>query len=168
MSALRHEALIYERDHELVERLGPFLGGGPADSAPTVAVLTRRNQALLRDELGPELGHVAFVDCEDVYVDPVRALAAFEATLEGLFARGAPSVRVAGEIPLHPSETARRQWTTYEALLNHALADRRVWVLCLYDGRTVPDEMLEAVWGLIRRSTRTVPGRTGTTSTPPA
>jgi anti-sigma regulatory factor (Ser/Thr protein kinase) len=145
-SLVRHEALLYADDGELVERLGPFLRAGRDEGEATVAALTRRHQALLREELGADGGEVVFLDCENVYVRPIQALAAHDKRVRELLADGAPRVRVTGEIPLGTAQAAWKDWAIYEAILNRAFAGRPVSILCVYDARSLPDSLLEGIW----------------------
>jgi len=138
-AALLHQALVYDSDEELVERVAPFLLEGLAE-APTIAVLTRRHWALLREELGNEAGEVAF------YVRPVDAIAAYDATMTELLASGATSARVVAEIPLQPTPGDWSEWISYEAIVNHALADRPAHILCVYGTESAPDHVIDAVW----------------------
>ena len=142
---MQHEALIYDDDQRVVDHVVPFLAEGLGDGSPAVAVLSRHNWANVRDALGADADHVAFTDCNDFYVNPVRSIAAYDATLTALLGAGATSVRVTGEIPLGPTPAEWRKWTSYEALLNLAFADRPVDVYCLYDARLAPEEMLGGV-----------------------
>jgi anti-sigma regulatory factor (Ser/Thr protein kinase) len=142
---LLHEALVYDDDGTFVERVATFLREG-VDEGPTIAVLNRRHWALLREELGKDAEQVSFTDCDDFYVRPIDALAAYDATLRRLVAGGATSVRVTGEIPLGPTRAGWGDWISYEAIVNRALADRPLHVLCLYDAKTVPDAVIEGVW----------------------
>jgi len=142
---MRHEALVYDDDHELVEHVTPFLRKG-LDEGPTIAVLSRRHWALVREALGPDAERVSFTDCDDFYVRPIDALASYDGTVRRLLAGGATSIRVTGEIPLGPTRDGWSDWISYEAILNRALADRPVDVLCLYGTETAPDAVIDAVW----------------------
>jgi anti-sigma regulatory factor (Ser/Thr protein kinase) len=144
-AGLRHEALLYDSDEQLVECVAPFLREGLA-KGPTIAVLTRRHWSLLRDELGSDAEGVVFTDCDDFYVRPMDAVAAYDATLRDLLASGATSARVTGEIPLQPTHGDWSEWISYEAILNRALADRPAHVLCVYGTQTAPDHVIDAVW----------------------
>jgi anti-sigma regulatory factor (Ser/Thr protein kinase) len=144
-AGLLHEALVYDSDGELVERVAPFLRDGLAEG-PTIAVLTRRHWSLLREELGSEADAVTFTDCDDFYVRPVDALSAYDTTMRDLRASGARSARVVGEIPLQPTRRDWSEWISYEALINRALADHPAHVLCVYGSETAPDHVLDAVW----------------------
>jgi anti-sigma regulatory factor (Ser/Thr protein kinase) len=145
-SLVSHQAFLYADDGELVERLEPFLRAGRAEGEATVAALTRRHQALLREALGADADGVVFLDCENVYVRPIQTLAAHDKRVRGLLAAGATRVRVTGEIPLGTAQAAWKDWAIYEAILNRAFAERPVSILCVYDARSLPDELLEAIW----------------------
>lgn len=142
---LRHEALVYDDDETFVERAVTFLRDGSQED-PTIAVLNRRHSALLREELGGDAESVTFTDCNDVYIRPIDVLAYYDTTLRRLRAAGAASVRIAAEIPLGPTQAGWRDWISYEAIVNRALANQPLHVLCLYDTQTAPDAVIEGVW----------------------
>src|SRR4051812_20860777 len=119
---LRHEALVYDSDDEMVGVVVPYLEAGLWAGEPTVAVLTRINWAIVREALGPEAGKVSYTDCDSFYTRPIAAIAAYDATLRGHAAAGDPPVRVVGELPWGPTEREWREWTGYEALLNASLS----------------------------------------------
>jgi hypothetical protein len=144
-AGLLHQALVYDSDEQLVERVAPFLREGLTEG-PTIAVLTRRHWSMLREELGSEADGVAFTDCDDFYVRPVDAIAGYDATMRDILASGAPSARVVGEIPLQPTRGDWSEWIAYEAILNRALGDRPAHVLCVYGTETAPDDVIDAVW----------------------
>jgi anti-sigma regulatory factor (Ser/Thr protein kinase) len=141
-----HEALVYDDDQTLVDRVGAFLTEGAPD-VPTVAVLTSRHWAILKESIGPEAaGRVAFTDCDDFYVRPITALARYSTTLRQLRESGGHSVRVTGEFPEVATQRETDRWTEYEAILNRAFAGAPASILCLYDSRAVPDRMIEGVY----------------------
>jgi anti-sigma regulatory factor (Ser/Thr protein kinase) len=142
---LLHDALVYDSDEQLVERVAPFLREG-LEEGPTIAVLTRGHWSLLREELGSEADGIAFTDCDDFYVRPVDAVAAYDATLGNLLAAGATRARVTAEIPLQPTRDAWSEWISYEAIVNRALADLPAHIVCLYGSQTAPEDVIDAVW----------------------
>jgi anti-sigma regulatory factor (Ser/Thr protein kinase) len=144
-SGLLHEALVYDSDEQLVERVAPYLREGLAEG-PTFAVLTRRHWGLLREELGGEADSVAFIDCDDFYVRPIDAVAGYDATVTDLLGSGATSARAAGEIPLQPTREAWSEWISYEAIVNRALAHLPAQILCVYGTQDAPDHVIDAVW----------------------
>jgi anti-sigma regulatory factor (Ser/Thr protein kinase) len=143
--SLRHEALVYDSDEQLVERLAPFIRDGLAEG-PAIAVLTPKHWSSLREELGDVAEHVVFTDCADFYSRPIDAISAYDAAVQELLSAGATSVRVAAEIPLQPNQADWSEWIAYEATFNRACADRPAYVLCLYGTETAPDEVIDAVW----------------------
>jgi anti-sigma regulatory factor (Ser/Thr protein kinase) len=142
---LRHDALVYDSDEQLVERTAPFLREG-LEEGPTIAVLTRQHWSLLREELGADGDAIAFTDCHDFYVRPVDALAGYEATMTDLLASGATSARIVAEVPLQPTHGAWSEWISYEAIVNRALADHPGHIICVYGTETAPDYVIDAVW----------------------
>ena len=144
-AGLLHDALVYDSDEQLVERIAPFLREG-LEEGPTIAVLTRRHWSLLREELGCEADGIAFTDCDDFYIRPVDAVAAYDATMRDLLASGATSARVAAEIPIQPTPGAWSEWISYEAIVNQALADLPAHIVCLYGTETAPEDVIDAVW----------------------
>ncbi len=144
-SGLLHEALVYDSDDQLVERVASFLREGLVEG-PTIAVLTRRHWSLLREELGSDADAVAFTNSDDFYVRPVDAIADYDATMTDLLASGATSARIAGEIPLQPTREAWSEWISYEAIVNRVFADRPAQILCVYGTESAPDHVIDAVW----------------------
>ena len=117
-----HEALVYDDDQTLVDRVGVFLTEGGQD-VPTAAVLTRRHWAILKESIGPEAAdRVIFTDCDDFYIRPITALARYSTTMRQLLESGAHSVRVTGEFPQVATQREADRWIEYEAILNRAFA----------------------------------------------
>jgi anti-sigma regulatory factor (Ser/Thr protein kinase) len=144
-AGLLHDALVYDSDEQLIERVAPFLREG-LEEGPTIAVLTRGHWSLLCEELGSEADGIAFTDCDDFYVRPVDTVAAYDATMRDLLASGATSARVAAEIPLQPTPGAWSEWMSYEAIVNRALADLPAHIVCVYGTETAPEAVIDAVW----------------------
>src|ERR1700750_1017725 len=128
---LRHEAFVYESDEEFSAQMSEFLAGGLDEGAAVVAVRSRPNWSRLRDALGDRASSVQFMDRDECYVRPAKALARYDATIRHHLGRGAPTVRVVAEVQFGPTEKEWNEWTAYEALANRALADRPARILCL-------------------------------------
>ena len=74
-------------------------------------------------------------------------IASYVETLRRLVAEGAPSVRVIGEFPNFASQVAcGANGPAYESIVNRAFADYPAWIVCAYDGRVIPDPVLDTVW----------------------
>src|SRR3954454_3218054 len=142
---LRHNAFVYESDEEYVERSATFLREGLEGGEACAVAHTRDGISKMREALGEDADQVAFVDVSSVYTRPARALAQYYGTFLTLL-QGAPSVRAvaAGQFGSTPDDV--REWTTYESLTNVAYSHLPVWVVCTYDARRVPDDMLQAMW----------------------
>src|SRR5258705_13436259 len=92
-SHLQHDALVYDSDDEMVGAVAPYLEAGIASGGPTVAVMTRSNWGRLREALGPLADQVSYTDCDAFYTRPIRAIAAYDATLRRHAAAGHPPAR---------------------------------------------------------------------------
>jgi AcrR family transcriptional regulator len=137
---LIHEAFIYSSDEEYAEVLAPFLAEAAAGGQVAVAVTSPERGRLLQEALGSDRASVSFFDAEQWYSRPGATLAAWRATLDGHPA--AQTVRVVGEIPLNGDTATVARWMSYESLFNRAFADRDAWVICAYDARTLPEEIV--------------------------
>ncbi|MDX6478076.1 MAG: hypothetical protein QOG29_663 [Gaiellaceae bacterium] len=141
-----HEALVYTSDEEFLDRVVPFLRVGIAAGQPAIAVLTPEKFRLLCDALGDDSGGLAFVDASLHYRRPSHALAEYRRRLDEELSRPeADLVRVIAEIPSGPMTVEHEDWTRYEAVVNRALAGYPLWVICGYDTRVVPEQVLADV-----------------------
>ena len=143
---LRHEAFVYDSDDEFVGRMASFLEDGLAEGAAAMAVTTRANWASLRDALGARAKRVSFTDRDSCYVRPAMAIASYDTTLRHHLLSGAPSVRVIAEVQFGPTPEEWDEWTAYEAIANRAFADHAAWIVCPYDARILPEQVLEGAW----------------------
>jgi anti-sigma regulatory factor (Ser/Thr protein kinase) len=146
VSGLRHNAFIYDSDEEFVGRMATFLEDGLEEGASTVAVTTRSNCALLRDALGAASDHVAFVDRDAWYVRPATTIATYHARLREFERAGARSIRVVAELQFGPKPEEWNEWMAYEAISNRALAEHPAWIVCAYDARVLPEQVIEGAW----------------------
>ena len=140
---LEHGALIYGSDAEYLASLVPFLTDGISRGECVIAVTSRSQIDLLREALGNEARHVEFRDSSAVYETPVTTLNGYRDFLEETFAAGAPWIRVIGE-PVWEgrSEAEVIGWTRYESMVNVALASAPATIVCPYDARSLPEEIL--------------------------
>ena len=145
-AGLRHEAFVYDSDDQFVGRMVSFLEDGLAEGAAAIAVTTRANWASLRDALGDAAGSVSFTDRDACYVRPATAIASYETTLQHHLRGGAPSVRVIAEVQFGPTPEEWDEWTAYEAIANHAFADHAAWIMCPYDARVLPQQVVAGAW----------------------
>lgn len=135
-----HEAFIYSSDDEYAAVLAPFLAEAAVGGQGAVAVTSRERIHLLEDALGADRESVSFVEADQWYSRPGATLAAWRATLDGFPA--AQTVRAVGEIPLGGDAVTVARWMSYESLFNRAFADRAAWIVCPYDVRALPEQIV--------------------------
>ncbi|MGH3930737.1 MAG: anti-sigma factor RsbA family regulatory protein, partial [Pseudonocardiaceae bacterium] len=139
-----HEAAFYGSDDEFLAIMIPFLTGGVQAGEPAVVVVNERNAELIRVAMG-DTPDISFTDARAHYTRPAGVIKAYRQTLTAHVARGARQIRLVGEVP-HPG-TGRpwEWWARYEAAFNHVFAEFPAWVICPYDTRIAPTEVLADV-----------------------
>jgi AcrR family transcriptional regulator len=141
---LIHEALVYSSDEAFLERVVPFVQDGLAASDPTTVVLTPSNSALLREALGQDAQRVSFADATATYRRPAAAFAAYRRHLETELSQpDVELVRVIGEIPLGLTSEEYTEWMRYESMFNRGFAGYPLWVVCGYDTRARPEQIVD-------------------------
>jgi AcrR family transcriptional regulator len=142
-SRLVHEAMVYSSEEEFLGRLVPFLRDGVAADQPVTVVLMPNKAALLRDALGHDAQGVSFLDASALYRRPALAIAEYRQRLDAQLSQPNPGlVRVLGEIEFGRSEQEHTRWTRYESVFNRAFAGYPAWVICLYDTRALPEQVV--------------------------
>ena len=140
---LQHQALIYASDEELLETAGPLLAGGLERSEAVLAVTRSENIELLREYLGPGADRVEFVDSAGRMTSPGAALDGYRSFASSRIKAGAPWVRVLAEpIWAGRSDSELQLWTRFESFFNLVFASWPMTVLCPYDERSVPREIV--------------------------
>ena len=143
---LQHALLVYDTDDAFAARAVGHLDAGIEADHSVLAVTTGEKRAILRDALGSRSARVAFVDSDEVYTRPEDVLAHYDSTLRSLLRHGAPGITVYGELPVRETPEEWDAWISYEAILNRSFADRPASVVCGYDARAVPGEVLVKVY----------------------
>lgn len=145
-----HEAFFYRSDEGYVAALVPYLREG-LQHGEAVAVATAPARIdLLRDALGADARAVVFLPDHDWYVRPVATIAGWARMVSGAVARGRSRARLVGEVRFGPAEK-HPGWVRCEAAVNRALAGLPARLVCPYDERTLPAD-------LIAEGRRTHPG----------
>lgn len=140
---LEHSLLLYRSDDQLRELGGAFLAQGVERSEGVIAVTTKANIELLREELGGVARSVQFVDARSFYSTPARALEGYRSFADAHLTRGVPWVRILGEPVWDDKPADQVLWTRYEALLNLVFAAYPLTIVCPYDERSVAPEVLQ-------------------------
>ncbi|HLL69380.1 MAG TPA: sensor histidine kinase [Micromonosporaceae bacterium] len=139
---LVHQALLYDTSDEFLAAVLPFVRDGVDNGDAILAITSKTDTALLRESLGPMADKVSFFEPASWYDAPGRALAACYRHLEERLA-GHDFVRIIGQpvrTSLDPLEAV--EWCRFEAVINVALATSPAWMMCGYDSRTVPAEIV--------------------------
>jgi transcriptional regulator with XRE-family HTH domain len=140
---LDHRALVYGTDAELATTAGSFLAVGVERSEAVLAVTTKQNIELLREQLGPAAKSVEFIESTQWLTTPVAALDSFKAFSSANLEGGVPWVRILGEpIWVGRSEAEVASWTRFESLFNLVFAAWPMTVLCPYDERSAQPEIV--------------------------
>lgn len=129
-----HLGLLYADPDAYVAGIAGFLREGLEAGEPVMMAAPPANVELVRDALGPDAGAVAFHDMTRAGRNPGRIIGGVLTTFTDEHA-GAERVRIVGE-PIWAGRTPDEYAVAaqHEALINLALAERPVTVLCPYDG----------------------------------
>lgn len=140
---LSHRALVYGSEDEFLLAAVRFLAEGMQRSECVFAVTTRSNIEHLRDALGNDASNVEFADSSEWYRTPHQALSHYRHFLEERHRAKAPWVRIIGEpIWVGRSRMEVKAWTRYESMLNLAFAYAPATIVCAYDTRSAPADVL--------------------------
>lgn len=146
MTDIRHDLFVYESDAAMAAQVERYVAAGlEADEAVTVSVSPAK-ELLLREALGPAARHVSFLSTDEVYSRPEAAMATFEATVRRSEEAFDAGIRVYGELPTRNTQAEWNRWMAYESLANRVFARRPVVLMCGYDRRIVPEEVVHQAW----------------------
>jgi transcriptional regulator with XRE-family HTH domain len=137
-----HRVLMYRSDEEFIAAVIPFLEEGVAQSHYLVVVMTPAKQELVRDALGDRAGLVEFADWADWYRSPNEALKRYGEVVKQRVEVGAAWIRVVAEAAWNGTDPDIATWTRYESLVNVAFASSPATIICTYDERSFPPEVV--------------------------
>lgn len=138
--AFQHQALLYGSEDEFASALVPFVREGLRSGDHVVAVTTTEHIGLLRSELCADAVNVQFIDACTWFQAPVGALAEFDRYLAEHGANG--RVRLIGEAVWPERSPLSGEWPRYEAVMNVAFAAAPAWIVCPYDTRVAPADLV--------------------------
>jgi hypothetical protein len=141
---LRHEAVLYGSDEELLDSVVPFLRDGLAAGEPTLVAWSGERAALLRAAM-PEAGGVVFLDGPGSHLRPTSTIKAYREMFASYVAAGASRIRVVGELAGSALGSTWWWWSRYESALNRIYDEFPLWCLCTYDTRTTAEHVLDDV-----------------------
>ena len=105
-------------------------------------VMTEAKEGLVRDALGDRAGRVEFADWADWYRSPKEALRHYGELVKQKVELGAVWIRVVAEAAWNGTDPDIGTWTRYESLVNLAFASTPATIMCTYDQRAFPAEVV--------------------------
>ena len=140
---LEHRVLPYGSDEEFLATAVPLFAVGLERSDGMLAVTTQAKIGLLRSALENRADHVEFADSADWYRSPDAALNGYRSFVNERLGTGAAWIRIVGEpVWAGRSDGEIAAWTRYESFLNLAFASSPTTIVCPYDTRSLPDEVV--------------------------
>src|SRR5215208_1975053 len=145
-----HPALIYGSDQEFMEVALPLVEEGIARAEPTLVAVQARHVDNLRSALGGEPEEVTLLSVEQWYETSARTRDKFARWAGERINRHKDSrgetrrVRLIGEPPWAVGNDAHiRDWARHESVINLAFEAMPVTLICPYDSRMLPTEIVE-------------------------
>ncbi|GAA2506894.1 anti-sigma factor RsbA family regulatory protein [Winogradskya humida] len=139
--AFSHSAFLYDSDSAYASTLTRFVREALADDEAVAVAAAPDRIGLLRDALDDDADAVRFLPADEWYVRPVRTIAGWAHILKAAAASGRSYTRMIGQIPYGGQPAT---WVRFEAALNRSLAGSDAHLLCPYDRRTLPAELVAA------------------------
>lgn len=140
---LEHRFLTYGSDEEYLAAAVPFLADGAERSDPLLVVTTLDQSQLIRDSLGDRAETVEFADSAEWYRSPATAMQGYLTFVNEQLDAGAAWMRVVAEIaPESRSAAEIPAWARYESFVNIAFASAPATVVCTYDDRSWPEDVI--------------------------
>jgi len=143
---LEHDALIYGTDEALTGTLVPWLQEGLERGDGALVATTATHIEHFRDSLGSDEGSVSFFFADDWYVQPAQTIAAWQRMLSDAADTGVAYTRIIGEVAFGATQALQTSWTRYESALNAVFEHSPAWIVCPYDARTLPPEVIDQAW----------------------
>jgi transcriptional regulator with XRE-family HTH domain len=140
---LEHLLLTYGSDEEYLAVTIPYIAVGLERSEAVLVVTTPTQIALVREALGERSEHVEFADSTEWYRTLSGALNGYRAFVKQKFEAGMAWMRIVGD-PVWARRSGEEvdTWFRYESLVNLAFVGAPASILCTYDTRTVPAEVI--------------------------
>jgi anti-sigma regulatory factor (Ser/Thr protein kinase) len=137
-----HSALIYGSDAAFLDVALPFIEEGVSAGEPLLVAVQAPNIENLRAALGGEPEGLTLLSTEEWYETSAGSRDKFMRWASERI--GAGRVRLIGEPPWAIGNDAQvRDWARYESVLNVAFDGMPVSLICPYDTRELPPEIVE-------------------------
>jgi transcriptional regulator with XRE-family HTH domain len=138
-----HRLVTYGSDEEYIQATVPYITEGLERSESLLVVTTPTQSALVRDSVDVRVEDVEFADSAEWYSSLNGALNRYRAFVKQKFEAGAAWIRMVGDpVWARRSEAEITAWFRYESLVNLAFAAAPATILCPYDTRSTPAEVI--------------------------
>jgi anti-sigma regulatory factor (Ser/Thr protein kinase) len=138
---LSHQALIYRSQTQLTNATAAFVRLGLELGDPVLVAAQPTTIASLRAALGADAQLVQLHDSRTWFPHPFQRLQELRRLAAEVPAERA--LRVIDEWAWEGSGAGAREWARFESVVNVALADQPLRFVCLFDGRSLPAEVLQ-------------------------
>ncbi len=139
-----HVAVLYGSDEQLCDLLLPYLMEGLRRHESVLLMISEAARRVLRDALGAEADRVQWVSSGLSYDRLGRMFEGFADYLAQQYRAGVPT-RVIGELDSDISPDRLSQYLRYESMANEIYAPYGYPVVCLWDERRHPPDVLAHV-----------------------
>jgi hypothetical protein len=143
-----HQGGVYGSDAEFLAMAMPFVEEGLRADEPVLAATTAANIELLAETLGSRADRLDYAETAYFGRRPPQRVAAFHRYWRHANStNGGRHVRIIAE-PVWSGRSTRDvlAWKRMESSLNLVLAGTNIWMICPYDTRVVPPDVLGAAW----------------------
>jgi hypothetical protein len=143
---IRHDLFVYETDAALAAQVERFAVAGLEADEAVVVIAGAAKLRLLREAFGSACELVAYMETSEVYTRPEAAMATLDAIARRSLEALESGLRVYGELPACRTQAEWDGWIAYEAAVNRAFAHRPIVLMCGYDARVVPTDVIRHSW----------------------
>jgi len=143
---LEHDAFIYGTDEAFMDTLVPWLQEGLEHEDGAVVATTATHIDRFRDALGADETSVSFFSADAFYVHPAQTIAVWQRMLSEAADTGVAYTRIVGEVAFGATPDIQTSWTRYESALNAVFERSPAWIVCPYDTRTLPSDVVDQAW----------------------
>jgi transcriptional regulator with XRE-family HTH domain len=138
-----HRLLTYGSDEAYVDAAIPYIAEGLERSECLLVVTTPAQIALVREARDLSSEQIEFADSAEWYVSLSGALNRYRGFLKQKLEAGAARIRILGDpVWARRSGAEITAWFRYESLVNLAFASAPATIVCSYDTRSLPAEVV--------------------------
>lgn len=141
---LLHTALCHRTTSEVLDQLVPYVQEGLRNREDLFVNLSAARMALLKSALGEDADRVRWSDTHHWQPHPARRLRAIQELADGSARHGHGRLRFIGECAFPAgSPDMIAEWERFDAVLNRALVDTPISMVCTYDVDALAPDVVE-------------------------